>query len=241
MEYNFTINDFEGPLDLLLHLIKKKEMDILDIDVSQLADQYVTFIKEQKNLKLEIASEFLVMASYLIEIKSKAIIPIEDLVFDDQYNQIEKNKLIEKLIEYKKFKKSVSFFEEKSNQRSKLHTKNPEALSHLEIPWEDRNLDNKINPDSLQVAMQKMFDRLRRQQPLETFISANPINLEELEINIIKKVNQESKFSFMELFHKRRDRAFIVATIICVLDLTKNKIIKLKQKENFGEIIIERS
>ncbi len=241
MEYKFTINDFEGPLDLLLHLISKKEIDIIDIDVSKLADQYVAFIKEQQELSLEIASEFLIMASYLIELKSKAIIPIEEINFDNEFEQSEKHKLIQRLIEYKKFKKSTAFFEDQAKKRDLIFTKNPESLTHLEIPLDNRGFESHVDTHSLTNALNNMLKRLSKEKPLDTFISGSPINHEQLEIDIIKRINNEKKFSFISLFSTRNDRAYIVSTIICVLDLTKNKILKLSQDQEFGEIIIERA
>ena len=241
MEYKFTINDFEGPLDLLLHLISKKEIDIIDIDVSKLADQYVAFIKEQKKLSLEIASEFLIMASYLIELKSKAIIPTEEINFDEEFEQSEKHKLIQRLIEYKKFKKTTSYFEAQAKKRELIFTKNPESLLHFEIPLNNRGLEKHVDTNSLTNALNNMLKRLAKEKPLDTFVSNVPINHEELEIDIIKKINNEKQFSFISLFNNRNDLAYIVATIICVLDLTKNKILKLTQNKEFGEIIIERA
>ncbi len=239
MEHKFSIQDFEGPLDLLLYLVQKKEIDIMDIDVKVLSDQYVNFIRGQKNLKLEIASEYLVMASYLIELKSKAIIPIEMFSVDGEYDQTEKQKLIEKLIEYKKYKKTVKFFKDSLEKRLKIFTKEPEPLKELEIPIEQRGvglLDAKI----LSNAMKKMFERILKEKPLKTFLSAKPINMEKLELEILSLVHKKSTIELIDLFEDRWDRAYIVATVICILDLTKNKLVKITQKNEFCSIHLEK-
>ena len=108
METNFIINDFEGPLDLLLHLIKTSKMDIYDIKVEEITKQYVDFINKQKEMNLDVASEYLVMASELIEIKSKMLLPKTE----EEEEEDPRKELVNRLIEYQKYKDMISSFKE---------------------------------------------------------------------------------------------------------------------------------
>ena len=129
MEYKFTINDFEGPLDLLLHLIKESNINICDINIVEITEQYLNFIEKEQNLNLNIASEYLIMAAELIEIKSKMLLPKQEKNIDEE-TDIKEN-LINKLIEYNKYKGIIPQLKELNNERNTIYTKSPENLNYI--------------------------------------------------------------------------------------------------------------
>ena len=110
MDYKFVINDFEGPLDLLLHLVKTSEMDIYDISVEKITEQYLEFIRRMEEMNLTVASEYLVMAAELIELKSRLLLPNSKNDEDDEYEEDPRENLINRLVEYKKYKAMVDTF-----------------------------------------------------------------------------------------------------------------------------------
>ena len=130
MKYKFTINDFEGPLDLLLHLIKESNINICDINIVEITEQYLSFIEKEQNLNLNIASEYLIMAAELIEMKSKMLLPKQEKNIDEE-TDIKEN-LINKLIEYNKYKGVIPQLKELNNERNTIYTKSPENLNYLE-------------------------------------------------------------------------------------------------------------
>ena len=126
---NFVINDFEGPLDLLLHLIKESKMDIMNIEIEKITDQYMSFLEEQEKLNLEIASEYLVLASELLEIKSRLLLPREKL--EESEEEIDpREELVNKLIEYQTYKEITKVLQEKESIRSEIYTKIPENINN---------------------------------------------------------------------------------------------------------------
>ena len=126
---NVTILDFEGPLDLLLHLVKKSKMDINEIKIVPITEQYIKFIKEMEELNLNIASEYLVMASELIEMKSRHLLPIKETEEETEEEIDAEEELKRRLLEYQKYKESTPIFKELEKKRTNYFTKIPENLS----------------------------------------------------------------------------------------------------------------
>ena len=125
--YQITINDFEGPLDLLLHLIKKQDMDIMDISIEEITKQYLEFIEKMEEMNLNVASEYLIMAAELLEIKSSILLPKKEV--EDEEEEDPRENLINRLIEYKKYKEITGEFEKLEESRKKYFTKEMEDLS----------------------------------------------------------------------------------------------------------------
>ena len=140
MTYNFSINDFEGPLDLLLHLIKINKMEIESINIESITSQYLEFIDKMKNESIDVASEYLVMASELIHIKSKALINIKDEE-NDEYEINSEEELKQRLLEYEQIKNITNTFKNLEDNRGKVYTKIPTNLNEYK---KDIPLDTKI-------------------------------------------------------------------------------------------------
>ena len=132
MDYKITINDFEGPLDLLLHLVKEMKMDIYEIDTSVIIEEYLKYIENMQDLNIDIASEFLVMAAELIHLKSKMLLNIkEETEETDEYSIVSEEDLKNKIIEYEKFKNMSEIFKSLEETRNEVYTKVPENLSKI--------------------------------------------------------------------------------------------------------------
>ena len=132
MEYKFKINQFEGPLDLLLHLIKESEMDIMDIEIVKLTDQYLNYINNMENLDLSTASEYLSIASELMYLKSKTLLPTKENTEEEEEYIETKENLINRLLEYKKYKEVTSNLKELEQERNNFYTKTPSNMKEYQ-------------------------------------------------------------------------------------------------------------
>src|SRR5690606_29268658 len=145
MKYNVKIDAFEGPLDLLLHLINTMEINIYDIPMAEITDQYFIYVHTMKELELDVASEYLVMAATLLSIKSKMLLPQSEEPLDDEldveFEEDPREELVERLMEYKKFKEAARQLREKEEERGKLYTKPPSDLSEYTNNTQTANLD----------------------------------------------------------------------------------------------------
>jgi segregation and condensation protein A len=235
---NLLIGDFEGPLDLLLHLIKKSKMDIYNIKIYEITEKYLEYIEQMKKLNLDVASEYLVMASELIEIKSKKLLPkSNDNENSDEYEENPEEELQKRLLEYKKYKESLKQFKDLESKRKNYFTKSPENLSKI--------TNTKIKNDStttvfdLLDALKNMLERIDYEKPINTKISIKEISVKEKIVNIRNILKKEKLVSFSKLF-EIIDRPTIVVTFLSVLQMAKNNEIIIKQDENFSEIFLER-
>jgi segregation and condensation protein A len=240
MQYNVKIEAFEGPLDLLLHLINRLEIDIYDIPVAEITEQYLMYIHAMKELQLDVASEYLVMAATLLAIKSKMLLPKheeeleDDFEFDDDGDP--RNELVERLIEYKKFKEAASDLKTLEEERGLMYTKPPSDLTEYaqEVNSENTNLD--ISLYDMLGAFQKLLRRKKLQRPISTKIARQEISIEkrmEEVMTFLKESGSRKKFN--DLFPES-DREHIVVTFLAILELIKRKEIDIEQEQNFAEI-----
>ncbi len=233
------INDFEGPLDLLLHLVKTAKMDIYEIDTKYIIDKYLEFIKSIPSDDLDNASEYLVMASELIHLKSRLLLNLKDdnNNDEDEYSINSEEDLKNKLLEYEKYQNLTSVFKELEEKRSEIYTKLPENLSEYVDKKEilEGNMDAELLKDAL-VELQK---RMNYQKPVNTKITRKEISVEDRKEYIRKYLSKRKNVKFTDLFEEYT-KDLIVATFLSILDMCKQKEITLKQDSNFGEIYIER-
>ena len=235
MIYNFSINDFEGPLDLLLHLIKENKMEISDINVESITNQYLTFINKMKEESIDVASEYLVMASELVHLKSKMLVNIQD----EEENEYEINSvedLQEKLLEYEKIKEITNTFKDLESNRSEFYTKLP---SNLDEYKNDIPLDSNITLEDLINAFETFLDREKLKKPINTRITKKELSVDDRIKGIRKIFDTRNKINFTELFDKL-EKPYIIVTFLSVLEMSKNNEISIKQEDNFGNIILEK-
>ena len=236
MDYKFKINDFEGPLDLLLHLIKDSEMEITDIDLVKLTDQYLDFIKNMDDFDLNIASEYLVMASDLMYLKSKALLPKqEELEVDEEYIEA-KEDLINRLIEYKRYKEVTSSFKTLEENRNMFYTKPVSSLKDYKDG--SISLSEDVSLDDLIKAFQNYLERIKLNRPINTKVTTKEISISERRKNIRNILKSKKKVEFFELFEEF-SRAYVVVTFLSILEMAKAKELVIKQENNFDKIYCE--
>ena len=234
---NLLIGDFSGPLDLLLHLIKKSKMEIFDIEISEITKEYLKYLDNMKEMNLDIASEYLVMASELIEIKSKNLLPnSEEDEENDEYIDSEEA-LKKRLIEYQKYKESTSIFRDLENNRASYYTKIPESIKNYTD--EEIKNDGSVDMYDLLDAFQRLLDRQKYSKPINTKIARKELSVKERVVKIRDILKVKKKINFIELFDDF-SKPYVVVTFLSVLEMAKNKEITLRQDNNFSDIYLER-
>ncbi len=233
----FLIGDFEGPLDLLLHLVKSSKMEISDIKLVEITEQYINFLKEMKEMNLDIASEYLVTASELIEMKSRYLLPKPPKEEDDNYVNDPEEELKQRLLEYEKYKNSVESFRNLENKRSNYYTKMPERRDI----YTNENLENDgtITAYDLLNALKELLERREYSKPLNTKITKKELSVKDrvAKIRSVLKINRCVEFT--SLFEELT-KEYVVVTFLSILEMAKNNEIILKQDSNFGTILLER-
>lgn len=244
MPYQVKIDAFEGPLDLLLHLINRLEIDIYDIPVAQITEQYLLYIKTMNELKLDVASEYLVIAATLLEIKSKMLLPKheEDLNEDDtefSYEEDPRDELVERLIEYRKYKEAAYDLKSLEEERGLMYTKPPSDLSDFSKEIQPEKTDLNVSLYDMLAAFQKLLRRKKLQKPMATKIARQEISIEKRMVEILDELRKlKGRKNFNDLFpYQAKDH--IVVTFLAILELIKRKEIDVEQQENFGDIFIE--
>lgn len=232
MDYKIMIDEFEGPMDLLLHLIKKDNIDIIDISIEKITKQYLDYIEEMENLNLDIASEYLIMAAELLEIKSSKLLPKQEN--DEVEEDLEAN-FINRLIEYKQYKEITQQFKELEENRKEVYTKIPDSLNEYKqnstIDLGDTTIADLIS------AMNNFLSRKELEKPLNTKITTKEYNIDERSYEIRKILMKNKKMNFKELFDVYR-KDYIVVTFLAILSMAKKQEIEIKQDNNFNDIYL---
>lgn len=235
MNYQFHINDFEGPLDLLLHLIKVNEMDIYDINISNITEQYIDFINKMKELDIDIAGDYLLMASELVHIKSKGLIKEETEEEESSEFEIQtKEELTKRLLEYQAIKELTDTFRELNDKRKEIYTKLPSNLSK----YKEDNVLNQGSLDDLINAFQLFLERQKYNKPINTKITKKELSVEERCKSIRNILKKKKKVNFFDLFEKV-SKSYVVVTFLSILEMTKNNEIILSQENGFSPLVIE--
>ena len=241
--YNVKIDAFEGPLDLLLHLINRLEIDIYDIPVSEITEQYLIYIHTMKELQLDVASEYLVMAATLLAIKSKMLLPKhEEEELEDEFGmemeEDPRDELVERLIEYRKYKEAAEELKEREQDRSLMYTKPPADLSEYVNDSQQEKADLNVSLYDMLGALQKLLRRKKLQRPLSAKVARQEIPIEKRMSEIVDQLrNFKGKKKFTDLF-PISDREHIVVTFLAVLELIKRKEIQVEQDRNFSDIFV---
>lgn len=236
--YQVKLDTFEGPLDLLLHLINQYEIDIYDIPVAQITKQYIDYIHTMQQLELNIASEYLVMASTLINIKSEMLLPKQP-VFDDEiddYVEDPREELMERLIEYRKYKQAAHELKEKEEEANQIYTRPP--VTFREQSNENTIIQGDISIYDMLGALNRTIQRKKWNRPLETKVKQIDIPIEERMDQVLKKVKLSTEaVSFEDLF-VYPTKTHVVVTFIAILELLKSNQIYCKQSSHFDTLFI---
>lgn len=235
MDYKVEIPEFEGPLDLLLHLIKQDNISIQDISIERITKQYLNYIEIMNDLNLDIASEYLVMAAELIEMKSSSLLPNEEIE-EDEFEEDPKNQLINRLLEYEKYKNITNSFKELESFRQEVYTKDPENLT--EYQDENTNIDYGVDLNDLLDAFKKFLNDKELDKPLNTKITNKEYSVGKRTVEIRDILRKKKKIKFTELFEVLT-KEYVVVTFLAILSMSKKQEIELVQTNNFNDIIIK--
>lgn len=237
-KYAIKLDNFEGPLDLLCHLVDKNKMDINQIKISEITDQYIDYINKMQELNLDVTSEFILMASTLLFIKSKSLLPKQ--VEDEA--ELTEEELIHRIIEYKKYKEISKKLKELYQVYSKRFYKVPDKI---ELPA--RKLEQNYSKDLIEQSYKNLVEKNKSK------INKNAINIEKIAITETVTVTSKVKDIFKELIKKPRfifsklcsakkyTRLETVTAFSGILELTRRNKIKAQQEKNFGDIIVEKA
>ncbi|MDV6377638.1 segregation/condensation protein A [Sporosarcina sp. GW1-11] len=241
MSYSVKLEVFEGPLDLLLHLINRLEIDIYDIPMAELTQQYIEHLHAMRVLKLDELSEYLVLAATLLEIKSKMLLPVnEEETFDDEFDYEEEDpreELIARLIEYRKYKEAANTLRESAAERDEHFTKKPEDLSDYGEPLVQETTEP-LNVFDLIGAFQKMLHRKKLRLPLTASITKREQSVGDKMSNIMSRLETcGGECEFHELF-ETVSTPELVLTFLSLLELMKLQEVKVRQQHNFEELLI---
>ncbi len=234
MQYNVKLDSFEGPLDLLLHLTNRYEIDIYDIPMAQLTEQYMEFIQTMKQLELDVASEYLVMAATLLAIKSKMLLPKREelLIEDELVEEDPREQLMEKLLEYRKYKEAAQGLKKLEGERALLFSRLP---LDIQIPPENQPLH--INMYDILSAFQKLLARKKLQKPLQMKVARQDISIDERMNEVLKELKRTKRKSFSDLFPYLQ-KGHMIITFLAILELLKKNAIDIEQEGNFANLFI---
>lgn len=233
---NIKINDFDGPLDLLWHLIKAHKMDIYDINIEKITKEYLSYINEHKELTIDGASEYLVMASELIHLKSKLLLNKNDEEEDAEYEINTEDDLRNRLIEYEKLKAAADRLVELEDKRKEVLTKLPSNLS--EYADKSVKLSSDITLDDLLKAFEGYLNRKKLDEPVNKAVTKRELSVENRCLSIKSYLHNRGKINFLDLFDEV-DKPYVIVTFLGILNLVKSREAVISQEYNFGDIYIE--
>ncbi|MFC7681972.1 segregation and condensation protein A [Paenibacillus sp. GCM10028914] len=242
----YKLETFEGPLDLLLHLIDKAEIDIQDIPVKEITEQYMAYLHSMQELELEVTSEFLVMAATLLSIKSKLLLPKPPVIEMDEFDYYEEEdidpraELVQRLIEYRKYKGIAQHLHEREFERSLIYSKEPEDLTPF-MPEADENPVLGLHTSDLIAAFQKALSKAVKRTSYAR-IQRDELSVKDRikqVVHTLESAGPGGRVLFSKLLHEEMVRHEIVVTFLAILELMKMKQICCYQEKLFDDIVME--
>ena len=238
--YNVKLDAFEGPLDLLLHLINRLEIDIYDIPMAELTKQYMEHIRAMQVLELNEVSEYLVMAATLLAIKSKMLLPIHEEETFEADLEVDladpREELVTKLLEYRKYKEAAQQLQQFEQSRSLFYTRPPSDFSNAEIKKQPVLFEETASIYDMLGAFQKMLKRKQLQKPLSTKITRAEISVKDRMEYVFNSLKvRGGKVRFFSLFEEEVEKSVIIVTFLSLLELMKRQVISVVQEQNFDD------
>ncbi len=236
------INDFEGPFDLLLHLIKKNQMSIYNVKIFEITNQYLSYINKMKEMDLEITSEFIVVAATLIEIKSKYLLPKAKK--EDENDEEDEKNLLEKLIVYRQIKGVSIFFKERYISAGEVYGKKPEVIEEKKEDIEKKDFFKNISLLELYNIYNTLLETYNNKQNTNNVIQkkiyVDKYKIEDKLEYIMDKLKNEEINSFSEIIKNCECKLECIVTFLALLEMIKQRMVKIYQSDNFSNILIER-
>jgi segregation and condensation protein A len=229
-ELKLKIGEFAGPLDLLLFLIKQEQANIFDIPIAKITDEYLRYIRLMKSLDIAVAGDFLVMAATLIEIKSRMLLP-QEIINEDEEFEDPRKELVERLLEYEKFKSAAQMLWEKTTVEQSIFPRG-------KIESDENNAEINVGVFDILTVFQKILARHKAEIKLE--IEREEISLADMLKNLKKRILLGKELSLMIFFEEMHTRRELVTAFIAVLEIVRTESVKLIQKVTFGDIILKK-
>lgn len=241
MSLKIKIDSFEGPLDLLCQLIDKQELDIHEIPISLITDQYMNVLYSMEEMNLDVASEFLVMAATLLEIKSKMLLPQKEDWLDETQWEDPRQELVQRITEYRRYKEAAGYLRALEEQTGERYFKEPEdVLALLGIDESPKSID--LETEVLIEALQRVMDRLDRMDThREVYFKTmrkDPYTVEEKMRWISKKLQSDGSILFADLFLEHKEKLEVITTFLALLELMRGGKVKAVQEGRLSELKI---
>jgi segregation and condensation protein A len=238
MTYKVKLDIFEGPFDLLVYLIENAEMSIYDIKISEITQQYIEHIQIMEKYSIEVASEFMVLAATLIEIKSKMLLPRQKLEGVDGTLEDPRSELVQRILEYKRFKKASINLELSEEEMLKVHFKPMEDLSRFTKEADeylDLDIGQFVKAFNLFIQKKKKIEEVTKEY---SKVYREKTSVEDKMKEIRTLIKQNKKVTFAQIISDPLDKYEVIITFISVLELIRLKSLKVTQNSNFGEIFL---
>ena len=236
-KYAIKIDNFEGPLDLLCHLIDKNKMDIYDIKINEIADQYIEYLNQMEEMNLDIASEFIMMASTLIYLKSKSLLPKQE----EAEEELTEEELIQRIIEYKKYKEIIRKLKVNYEENSKIFLGNQEQI---ELPKKriEKEYDKDLIPNLYKTLLEKNEEKINKNaENIEKIAITDNYTVTSKVKEMFKALIKNNKFVFNKLFSlKEHNKQEVVTAFSGLLEMSKRDKVNTKQEDLFEDIIVEK-
>ncbi len=225
------IGDFAGPLDLLLFLIRQERADIFDIPIARITEKYLEYIRLMKRLDIAVAADFLVMAATLIEIKSRMLLPRDPSAAEDEEFDDPRQELVDRLLEYEKFKTAAGMLYERSTIEQAVFTRGP-------IESDDNNAEIDASVFDLLTVFQKIAARHIEEIKME--IHREEISLADMIKNLKRRIFEQKELSLTTFFEEMHSKRELVTAFIAVLEIVRTESIRMVQSKTFGDIILKK-
>lgn len=230
-ELKIKIGDFAGPLDLLLFLIRQEQANIFDIPIARITEKYLEYIRLMKRLDISVAADFLVMAATLIEIKSRMLLPREPSSGDEEEIEDPRQELVDRLLEYEKFKEAAGMLYERSTIEQAIFTRGP-------IESDDSNLETDASVFDLLTVFQKIAARHVDEIKME--IHREEVSLSDMIKHLKQRIMDAGEVSMTKFFEEMHTKRELVTAFIAVLEIVRTEGVKLMQSKTFGDIILKK-
>lgn len=246
MSLNIKIENFEGPFDLLLHLIKKSKMDIYNIKIHEITKQYLEYIHTMEEMDLEITSEFIIIAATLIEIKSKMLLPKSkiDESTEDLDDQDPRKELVDKLLQYRRFKAAAKLLKDRELDFGRMFGKKPEIIEEKKKPQSHQELLKGVTMLSLYEIYNKLItvyrNKLNTTNIIDKEIPIDRFKIEDKMEYLRESIKTGIRIPFSAIAVKCSSKIEVVVTFLALLELMKLRYVTVIQEQNFREIYVER-
>lgn len=239
--YKIKIENFEGPLDLLCHLVEKNKMNIYDIPISEITNQYIEYINSMQAMNLEVTGDFLIMASSLLLLKSKTLLPVEEEDSDDE--EISKEELIQKLVEYKRIKEITELMKDNGEKFSMFHYKEPEKIAFTKVkPKLEKTYSSDLIPSVFMRIAKANIEKINHNaSDVNRLIESEKITVKSKIKDILRGILKKGHLIFNKTFDiQEKSKIEVITAFMAMLELNRASKVNISQEYNFGDIKLTR-